>query len=97
MARLVNTELIDLYWEIGKRLSRKIEDSDWGKSTISDLANFLKIQSPGLKGFSASNLWRMRQFYETYRANEILAPLVRELPWSEFSSGHVLLNIYRNS
>ncbi len=82
VARLVNTELIDLYWEIGKTLSRKIEDSGWGKSTISELADYLKTRQPSLQGFSASNLWRMRQFYETYRGHEILAPLVRELPWS---------------
>jgi predicted nuclease of restriction endonuclease-like (RecB) superfamily len=80
--RLVNQALIDLYWEVGKTLSRKIEDSNWGKSTITALANFLKTQQPGLRGFSASNLWRMRQFYETYRGHEVLAPLVRELSWS---------------
>ena len=80
--RLVNQALIDLYWEVGKTLSRKIEDANWGKSTITALANFLKTQQPGLRGFSASNLWRMRQFYETYRGHEVLAPLVRELSWS---------------
>lgn len=82
VARLVNTELIELYWELGKLLSRKIEDSGWGRSTISELADFLKSQQNGLRGFSASNLWRMRQFYETYRENEELAPLARELSWS---------------
>lgn len=80
--RLVNTELIDLYWEIGKVISRKVEDAVWGKSTVQSLADHLKSEHPGLIGFSASNLWRMRQFYETYRAQPILAPLLRELSWS---------------
>jgi len=82
VVRLINTELIDLYWEIGKAISRQIEDADWGKSTVQELADYLKSEHSGLRGFSASNLWRMRQFYETYRALPILAPLVRQLPWS---------------
>jgi len=82
VVRLVNTELIDLYWELGKTLSRKIEDAQWGKSTIKDLAAYLKKEQPGLRGFSASNLWRMRQFHETYRSHQTLAPLVRELSWT---------------
>lgn len=78
----VNRELIELYWEVGKTLSRKVEDAGWGKSVISDLAQYLKLSHQGLRGFSAPNLWRMRQFYETYRSDENLSPLVRELSWS---------------
>lgn len=37
---------------------------------------------PGAKGYSAANLWRMRNFYLTYRNSEKLAPLVREISWS---------------
>ena len=81
VVRAVNTELIDLYWEIGKILSHKVELAEWGRGTVTELANFLKRTEPGIKGFSASNLWRMRQFHETYRDNEKLAPLVRQLPW----------------
>jgi predicted nuclease of restriction endonuclease-like (RecB) superfamily len=80
--RLVNTELIDLYWEIGKVISRKVEDAVWGKSTVQSLADHLKAEHPGLIGFSASNIWRMRQFYEIYRAQPNLAPLLREISWS---------------
>lgn len=35
-----------------------------------------------MKGFSAQNIWRMKQFYETYCNNEKLSPLVREIPWT---------------
>jgi len=83
VARLVNVELIDLYWELGKRIHRCIEQEGWGKGTVKQLADHLTTHSPGLRGFSASNLWRMRQFYEVWReAPEKLAPLLRELPWS---------------
>ena len=43
----------------------------------------MKIRSPELKGYSASNLWRMMQFYDTYCQQNKLAPLVRELAWTK--------------
>lgn len=49
---------------------------------MEELAHWITAQAPELKGFSASNLWRMRQFYEAYRDDKSLAPLVRELPWT---------------
>ncbi|MEX2491206.1 MAG: PDDEXK nuclease domain-containing protein [Nitrospirales bacterium] len=83
VARLVNVQLIDLYWELGRRIHHLIDQGGWGRATVTQLADYLNTHSPGLRGFSASNLWRMRQFYETWQdAPEKLAPLVRELPWS---------------
>jgi len=55
----------------------------WGKSVVKRLADDLQTEFPGIMGFSASNLWRMRIFYETYAQNEKLAPLVREISWSK--------------
>lgn len=83
VTRLVNRELIDLYWEIGKYLDERIETSGWGKGTVRQLSDVLLRHESGLRGFSSSNLWRMRQFYRTWRAapNEV-ATLLRELPWS---------------
>jgi predicted nuclease of restriction endonuclease-like (RecB) superfamily len=81
--RAVNHELILMYWEIGKYVSEKIQNGGWGKSVVSDFARFVQANRPDLKGFSASNVWRMRQFYETYSDNEKLAPLVREISWTQ--------------
>ena len=78
----VNTELINLYWEIGAHISQKVEASEWGKSVVKELAIFIQQTDPQLKGFSDKNLWRMKQFYETYKNEPKLSPLVRELSWS---------------
>jgi len=80
--RAVNRELISMYWEIGKYVSEKVKNDGWGKSVVADFARFIQTEHPDLKGFSASNIWRMRQFYETYNGNEKLAPLVREISWT---------------
>jgi len=80
--KAVNKELISLYWDIGKMIVEKQKGETWGKSVVENLARDLRNEFPGISGFSASNLWRMKVFYESYRENEILAPLVREIAWS---------------
>ncbi len=80
--RAVNRELISMYWDIGKYISEKVKINGWGKSVVNDFADFIQNQYIGIQGFSASNIWRMRQFYEIYFDNEKLAPLVREINWT---------------
>jgi predicted nuclease of restriction endonuclease-like (RecB) superfamily len=80
--RTVNTELIELYWRIGDYLHRKIESDGWAKGTVVQLAAYIAQREPGLRGFSPQNLWRMRQFFVTYRDDPKLSPLVRVLPWT---------------
>jgi len=78
----VNQELVMLYWNIGAYVNEQVEQKAWGKSVVKELANYIQHQEPNVKGFSAQNIWRMKQFYETYKDNEKLAPLVRELSWT---------------
>jgi predicted nuclease of restriction endonuclease-like (RecB) superfamily len=80
--RTVNTELIELYWRIGDYLHRKIESDGWAKGTVVQLAAYIAQREPGLRGFSPQNLWRMRQFFVTYRDDPKLSPVVRVLPWT---------------
>jgi predicted nuclease of restriction endonuclease-like (RecB) superfamily len=80
--KAVNTELINLYWEIGKYITERTQSEGWGKSTVTQLANFIQTQQPESKGFSDKNLWRMKQFYETYCDFPKLSTLLREFSWS---------------
>lgn len=80
--RAVNAELINLYWNIGDYISKKIEQSEWGDSVVTELANFIQKYEPEIKGFSDKNIWRMKQFYETYKDFPKLSPLVREISWT---------------
>ena len=65
--RLANTALIGLYWNIGQYISEKIEASYWGDGVVKQLADYIAQNAPEAKGFSDKNLWRMKQFYETYK------------------------------
>lgn len=80
--RAVNTELINLYWIIGEYVSKKIEKSEWGNSVVTELASYIQTHEPELKGFSDKNIWRMKQFYETYKDFPKLSPMVREISWT---------------
>jgi predicted nuclease of restriction endonuclease-like (RecB) superfamily len=80
--KAVNAELINLYWNIGAYISKKIAQSEWGDSVVTELANFIQTHEPEIKGFSNKNIWRMKQFYETYKDFPKLSPLVREISWT---------------
>lgn len=80
--RAVNKELIALYWDIGQMIVTRQQGETWGKSVVQRLAADLRNEFHGIGGLSASNLWRMKVFYEAYEGNEKLAPLVREIGWT---------------
>ena len=78
-ARAVNRDLILLYWDIGRGIVEKQESLGWGESVVELLSRDLQKAFPGLTGFSAFNLWRMRQFYLVHSSAEFLAQLVPEM------------------
>lgn len=78
----VNVALIELYWQVGQTISRKIASAEWGDGVVAQLAAHLAQTQPGLRGFTRPNLFRMRQFYEAYQGDEIVSALLRQLPWT---------------
>jgi predicted nuclease of restriction endonuclease-like (RecB) superfamily len=78
----VNTELVGLYWQLGEHISRKIESAQWGDGVVDELAAAIASRYPGMRGYTRRNLFRMRQFFEAYRARERVSPLVTQLPWT---------------
>jgi hypothetical protein len=74
----VNTQLIHLYWEIGKSIAEK-QGENWGKVIVPKLSKELQNEFPGIGGFSAGNLWLMALFYTEYQTVKFLVPLVREI------------------
>lgn len=62
----VNRELIQLYWDIGRKIVERQELEGWGGGVINRLAHDLQNAFPGMQGFSPSNVSRMRAFYSAY-------------------------------
>jgi len=80
--RAVNRQLIELYWDIGKMIVERQHGETWGKSVVENLSADLRNEFPGIKGFSARNIWYMRDFYSAYHDDPILQPLVAEIGWT---------------
>lgn len=80
--KTVNSTLINLYWNIGEYIHNRVKNAEWGQSVVKQLAEFLSKNEPDLKGFSDKNLWRMKQFYESYKDYPKLSPLLREISWT---------------
>lgn len=74
----VNAELINLYWQVGEYISRKVESTEWGMNVVDNLADFLEKKSPDLKGFDRRGLYRMKQFYETYSSAQMASSSLEE-------------------
>ncbi len=78
-----NTELVLLYYNVGKIVSEKVKLGFWGDKTVQELANFIQLEEPHLTGFSRRGLYRMKQFYEVYSGEEIVSSVMTLLQKSE--------------
>jgi predicted nuclease of restriction endonuclease-like (RecB) superfamily len=87
--RQLSRAVIELYWDIGRRILESQQQHGWGKGIVEQLARDLQEAFPATDGFSARNLWDMRRFYETYSSFPNLRQRVAEIAW-----GHhlVILN-----
>ena len=78
----VNTELVGLYWELGRMIVERQEHDGWGASVIDRLSQDLQNEFPGQSGFSRRNLYNIRDLYLSYRDDEIVQPLVAQIAWT---------------
>ena len=87
----VNYELLDLYWNLGKKIVEKQKQYSWGDSFLKLLSSDLRKEFPDMKGFSAENLKHIRYWYIFY--NDYLIGLqavtqlsdierrIKSIPW----------------
>mgnify|MGYP004657283697 FL=1 len=80
--KAVNAELIQMYWNVGACLSDLCAQSEFGDGIIDQVASFIARENPNIKGFNRRGLYRMKQFYEAYRGDEFVSPLVTQISWT---------------
>ncbi|WP_244258211.1 DUF1016 N-terminal domain-containing protein [Streptomyces sp. Tu 2975] len=83
--RAVNTELVQMYWEIGRHIVRRQQAEGWGSKVVARLATDLRTAYPNQRGFSHRNLMYMQQMARAWPEPIVQQP-VAQLPW-----GHVIL------
>lgn len=78
----VNEELIHMYWKVGEYLSNESEKASFGDAYIDSVSAEIQRAFPGIKGFNRRGLYRMKQFYETYKDDEFVTTLLTQISWS---------------
>jgi predicted nuclease of restriction endonuclease-like (RecB) superfamily len=82
VAHKVNSAMMQMYWNIGKRLAAEKLEKGYGSSVVKRLSSDLQQEFPDTTGFSPRNLWNMKNFYEFYAlADEKVQRSVALLPW----------------
>ncbi|WP_105034878.1 PDDEXK nuclease domain-containing protein [Cryobacterium aureum] len=84
--RTINTQLIELYWSLGRAIVAEQEQQGWGAGVIDRLAGDLRVEFPQMSGLSRSNLQYMRALAAAWPANANVPQAVGHLPW-----GHIRL------
>ncbi len=84
--RTVNSELINLYYSIGKQIVEKQKTSHWGEDLIGQIEIDLRQSFPDIKGFSRSNLFYMKKLFLFFEEQQIVPQAVGQIPW-----GHIRL------
>lgn len=77
--RAVNTEVILTNWEVGKYVSQKLRNSEWGQGVVDNLVDYLKKEQPDLKGYNRRTIYRMVQFYDTYSSTEFVSAMLSQI------------------
>ena len=80
--KAVNAELINMYWEVGEYLSNLCAESSFGDKVIDEVAAYISDVAPAIKGFNRRGLYRMKQFYETYKGDEFVSALLTQISWT---------------
>jgi predicted nuclease of restriction endonuclease-like (RecB) superfamily len=79
----VNSELIGLYWAMGRDILERQQRDGWGAKVVDRLAADLRAEFPGMRGFSRANLLYMRAFAEAWPDQQIVQRVVGRLPWGQ--------------
>ena len=88
--KAVNTELINLYWNVGAYIHKQLANANWGEKTVDELADFIQKNHPDLKGFDRRGLYRMNQFYETYVSMTFVSTMSTQIQIAEFQETEIV-------
>jgi DUF1016 N-terminal domain len=76
VAKIANAESLKLYYNIGKAINQQAKEENWGSKVLETISDRLQQELPGLRGFSASNLKKMRLFYNAWNTSDLIGSSV---------------------
>jgi len=82
LAFSINSQVLELYWEIGRDIAEKQQKSGWGSNFVEKIAEELKQDFSEIKGFSRRNIYAILQWYRFYSEKYQFVPqVVAQIPW----------------
>jgi len=90
--KVVNREMVSLYLDIGKKVHQKTEQG-WGQNVVTQLSKDLQKEYLGVRGFSARNIWKMKQYWAKIKDFQKLQTLSAEI---DFSTGHTIVTLVKD-
>lgn len=81
VALAANSELLSFYWDLGKMMVDISVNKQWGNNWMSDMSKDLRSEFPDMDGFSKTNLYNIRRFYQFYKGDEFFHQLGGKIPW----------------
>lgn len=105
VAKIANAESLKLYYNIGKAIDRQAKGENWGSKVLETVSQRLQQELPGLRGFSASNLKKMRLFYSSWNTSSLISSsvtnqldepksLIGSLPTNQLQNNNELINFF---
>lgn len=88
--KAVNTELVNLYWSVGRYISDRLSNAVWGDKTVDELADFIQTEHPDIKGFNRRGLYRMKQFYEIYNSMSFVTAAMTQMQSADNKGNEIM-------
>lgn len=78
-SRAVNEELLLTAWHVGRYVSTKLRNEEWGSKVVSQLSEYIRSQHPDIKGYSKRSIYNMVMFYDEYSSETFIATIKKYL------------------
>ena len=78
-SRAVNEELLLTAWHVGRYVSTKLKNEEWGSKVVSQLSEYIRSQHPDIKGYSKRSIYNMVMFYDEYSSETFIATIKKYL------------------
>ena len=78
-SRAVNEELLLTAWHVGRYVSTKLRNEEWGSKVVSQLSEYIRSQHTDIKGYSKRSIYNMVMFYDEYSSETFIATIKKYL------------------
>jgi predicted nuclease of restriction endonuclease-like (RecB) superfamily len=84
--KYLNSQMLEVYFEIGKVISENLKTGNWGDKVVDEMEKYFIQEFPGIRSFYRRNLYFMKSYFEICSENPIVYSLTTQLSWTHITS-----------